>query len=123
MGYYVCLDSKNLLIASLKGKLQRDPVRGDVVFNPEVNKALNVPTPAPMTWACFLLRVTQSQEVDEKGLSCLCVCLFWGRGLLGAKQSQRDPSTVPTKYKLSLLLSPCCVEGSSTGQQAPLLLS
>ena len=47
MSYDVCLYSKKLLLTSLKGKLlRRDRVRGDVVFNPGVNKALNVPAPA-----------------------------------------------------------------------------
>lgn len=68
MGYYVCLDSKKLLLTSLKGKLlKRDRIRGDVVFNPGVNKALNILTFAlEVTWASLLLRVIQSQEVMPK---------------------------------------------------------
>lgn len=68
MGYYVCLDSKKLLLTFLKGKLlRRDRIRGDVVFSPGVNKALNILAFAlEVTWASFLLRVIQSQEVMQK---------------------------------------------------------
>lgn len=68
MGYYICLDSKKLLLTSLKGKLlRRDRIRGEVVFNPGVSKALDILTFAlEVTRASLLLRVIQSQEVMQK---------------------------------------------------------
>lgn len=88
MRYYVCLDSKKRLLTSVKGKLlRRDRIRGDVVFNPGVNKVVDSLT--------FALEVTWASHRKSCKRPELFVCLFLGWRLVEEKLSLSDPTLAP----------------------------